>query len=258
MVSVEEPSVDREALLAPMPRWEKRLLGSPVGPLYRAVVTVCSLALLASFAHVPTTFLKLVIWRRIGRRYIFRRGYSIISRTVFGAEIQCSMKDIIQCYIMFFGIWEPNLTNFLERRLSSGDIFIDIGANIGYFTLLASRLVGKTGAVIAIEAAPHIFHALEENLARNNVQNARAVPVAVAAEHGTVGLYSGGIDNLGATTMIPTRGHGPVLLQVEADRLDKIVTPLELSRARIIKIDIEGAELPPLETSHRACTPAAR
>jgi len=216
-----------------------------LGPLYRALVKVCARSLLIYFAHAPAGFPKSWIWHHIGYRYVFHRRYTTIVRTAFGAEIECSMVDLIQRHIMFFGMWEPNLTAFLQRRLSAGDVFVDLGANVGYFTLLASRLVGETGAVVAIEAAPHIFRRLQENLIRNNVANARTVEAAVAAAPGTVDLYSGDHGNLGATTMVESRGYERVA-QVAADQIGRLVTAQEFSRARIIKIDIEGAELPPL------------
>ena len=230
---------------ARLPRWEERLLGSSLGPLYRVIVNVCARSLLIYYAHAPAGFPKSWIWQHIGYRYVFGRRYTTIVRTSFGAEMECSMKDLIQRHIMFFGVWEPNLTAFLQRRLSAGDVFIDLGANVGYFTLLASQLVGETGAVVAIEAAPHIFRRLQENLIRNNVANARTVEAAVAATPGTADLYSGDPGNLGATTMVASCGYERVA-QVAADQIDRLVTAKEFSRARLIKIDIEGAEMPPL------------
>ena len=227
--------------------WETRLLRSPLAPLYRAAVAVCARTMLAYVAHAPSWLPREAIWQRIGYYYLFPRGYTALARTEFDATIECNMKDVIQRSIMFFGVWEPNLTAFLWRRLKAGDVFIDLGANVGYFTLLASKLVGETGAVVAVEAAPDIFRALQNNLARNGMKNVRAVEVAVAAAPGSVQLYWDGDGNLGATTMVPTRGY-VALTEVAATSLEHIVTSEELSRTRIIKIDLEGAELPPLRT----------
>jgi hypothetical protein len=51
-------------------------------------------------------------------------------------------------YIYYFGVWEPNITRWIVRRLASGDMFIDVGANVGYYSLLASKLVGESGSVV--------------------------------------------------------------------------------------------------------------
>jgi precorrin-6B methylase 2 len=89
-------------------------------------------------------------------------------------------KDIIQQYIYYFGVWEPRITGWVSRHLAPGDTFIDVGANIGYYSLLASPLVGKTGTVVAIEASPRTFDDLLFNLELNNVSNVRPVNVAVS------------------------------------------------------------------------------
>src|SRR5262249_40868032 len=68
-----------------------------------------------------------------------------LATTYFGARIYCNLKDFMQFYIFHFGVWEPDISSLLERNLSPGDVFVDIGANIGYDTLLGSWRVGSTG-----------------------------------------------------------------------------------------------------------------
>src|SRR2546429_7961962 len=95
-----------------------------------------------------------------------------------------STRDILQQYIYYFGVWEPNLTRWIAQRLAPGDTFIDGGANIGYFTLLASKLVRDSGAGVAIEASPATFDALQRNLARNRARNGGAGNAAGSDCHG--------------------------------------------------------------------------
>jgi FkbM family methyltransferase len=255
-INMNEPSNPRRApaleyndrpKVTPRLRRKDRLLRSPIDSLYRIARSIGARAMLVYFAHAPSSFPREAIWRRVGYRYVFYGGYKMVARTEFGAMIECNIRDVIQRCIMFFGVWEPNLTAFLKRRLTEGDLFIDLGANVGYFTLLASRLVGETGTVIAVEAAPQIYRALEKNLARNHVQNVRAIEMAVADLPGRVCLYADDGENLGATTIIPRDDYASSTT-VAANGLDEIVTLDELSRARVIKIDVEGAELPPLRT----------
>jgi protein-L-isoaspartate O-methyltransferase len=59
--------------------------------------------------------------------------------------------------IFHFGIWEPEISYLTIELLDEGDVYVDVGANIGYDTLLASSLVGSSGKVVSIEAAPAIF-----------------------------------------------------------------------------------------------------
>ena len=93
-----------------------------------------------------------------------------------------------------FGIWEPNLTNFVQQRLRVGDTFVDVGANLGYYSLLASKLVGALGHVVAIEASPAIAAHLTKNLHLNNATNVRVVNAAAADRAGTLALYRGPSD----------------------------------------------------------------
>ena len=74
---------------------------------------------------------------------------------------------MIQRGIYFCGVWEPAITSFVRQTLQAGDVFVDIGANIGYYSCLAAKLTGSTGRVHAIEASPTICTILEENLRIN-------------------------------------------------------------------------------------------
>lgn len=167
------------------------------------------------------------------------------ARTAFGAEMRCDLRDLVQSRIFSYGVWEPHLTAFLAARLREGDVFVDVGANVGYFTLLGSHLVGATGRVVAIDASPSIFARLTAALAANGVRNVRAVNVAISDGHGVVAVYAGDEDNLGRTSVVAERG-GRFEAEVRAAPLTDVLTPEELARARVIKIDVEGAEGPVL------------
>lgn len=152
-------------------------------------------------------------------------------------------RDLIQGYLYWFGVWEPSITAWLRGRLGRGDVFVDVGANVGYYTLLASRLVGPEGACVAIEASPSIYELLLRNLRLNRAANVRALNLAAAREPGRVALYEGGEHNIGKTSIVSSAGSTrlPAAI-VEGQPLDRILTPEEIRRARLIKIDVEGAE----------------
>ena len=90
-------------------------------------------------------------------------------RTVFGAIMRCNTRDFVQRRVRFFGIFEHNLTYYTIAALREGDLYVDIGANVGYFTLLASHLVGKSGKVLSVEADPVTFEELLKNLELNRL-----------------------------------------------------------------------------------------
>jgi len=162
--------------------------------------------------------------------------------TYFGAELLCDPNDLIQRSILNFGVWEPNISYWIGRILRPGDVCIDVGANIGYDTLLASSAVGAAGKVVSIEAAPRIFSLLEHNVRVNRAANVRLVNAAVSDRRQTLTLYSGGVRNIGATTTLASRGF-PIETTVEAWALAQLLSPDEIASAKLIKIDVEGGEL---------------
>jgi FkbM family methyltransferase len=166
-------------------------------------------------------------------------------RTYFGAVMECDSRDLIQARIARFGVWEPNISAAFHQVLKPGDTMVDVGANVGFHSLLAAHLVGPTGRVVAIEPSPLIAEHLERHRRLNGAENLRISRVAVADRAGELSLYAGPSYNQGATTSVPSRGQRP-LTTAPALPLDEILTAEERSRVRLIKIDIEGAEAPVL------------
>jgi FkbM family methyltransferase len=165
--------------------------------------------------------------------------------TYFGARLRCTFRDYLQARILHFGFWEPNISSLIETILVRGDVFIDIGANIGYHSLLASKLVGAEGSVIAIEASPSTFQILSAHINENKATNVRIINKAAADAPGRVTLYRAAPGNLGTATTIKSRGQTEEAV-IESSPIDHILTSEERSRIRLIKMDIEGAELPVL------------
>ncbi|MCV7214194.1 FkbM family methyltransferase [Mycobacterium crocinum] len=170
------------------------------------------------------------------------RMIPLLGRTSFGAVLPCRVPDIIGTYIWVFQEWEPDLTRFIASRVGPGDVFVDVGANIGYYTLLAARSMGAGGCTVAVEASPAMFDELRRNVAADEFgDHVRLVNKAAAAEPGTLTVFAGPSGNAGMTTTLATRGLN-VESTVEAMRLDQMLTPAEIASIRLIKIDVEGAE----------------
>lgn len=159
--------------------------------------------------------------------------------TYYGATIHCDPVDSIQRSIIYYGVWEPAISRIVESSLAPGDLFVDIGANIGYDTLLAATRAD----VVAIEAAPHIYQKMLHNLDRNPelASRVRPVNIAVSDRVGELDLYDFGPRNIGATTTLPSR-RGKKCATVRAAPLLDILSAEELARIRLIKMDVEGAE----------------
>jgi FkbM family methyltransferase len=212
----------------------------------QALVRTAATVLRAYYHHLPAAAGKRTVWYHIVKP-LLRSGATLQARTRFGARMRVQFPDTIQTYIYFFGVWEPAITAYLEATLAPGDTVIDIGANVGYDTLLAAHCVGPGGRVFAIEASPRMFALLRDNLALNDATCVEAFNAAVCAKAGDVAVYLHDGSNLGATTIVPAVAarRGAVLEAVVRGRpLADIVPEEAILSARIIKIDVEGAEFP--------------
>ncbi|MET9801853.1 FkbM family methyltransferase [Streptomyces sp. NPDC006368] len=165
-----------------------------------------------------------------------------VTRTEFGARVAVDTRDLIQRYLYLFGVWEPNMTGWLRRRLRPGDTFVDVGANIGYYSLLAARLVRDEGHVIAIEASPVFHRRVLQHIALNEYGNIRAINGAVSDTDKPLTFVLASSSNLGANSIVPYEGPAESSFEIEAHPLPDLLSPREISQARVIKVDVEGAE----------------
>jgi len=167
--------------------------------------------------------------------------------TTWGGRFESALPDLVQMYVYLFGVWEPDVTAFIRGRLAPGDTFVDVGAYVGYHAVLAARELGGGGRVVALEASPTIYRALQHNLSLNDGAEApsaapiRTVHAAVSDEAGTVRMHEGPVFNLGLSTTLDNRGLPPGE-KVRAAPLADLLEPAEIESMRMIKIDVEGAE----------------
>lgn len=182
-------------------------------------------------------------WRRYNRLIKATMGHERTTRTFFGARMRCDLDDYIGIRIFHFGFWEPHVSAIVLNRLQPGDVFCDVGANIGYYSLLAAHAVGSGGRVVAIEPCPPIFRRLAKNVAYNKSGDVRTVEAAVSDCESSLPIFFGPRGNAGMATTVAARGHGPAGI-VSARPLERILTPEERARLRLLKIDVEGAERP--------------
>lgn len=212
----------------------KQALKRWVRPLLIPIVRPC-------IRYAPHEGIRRALWVSLIAPFFQYAKHPFVATTKYGVRIAGNTEDFIQRYIYYFGVWEPDLTEFVRTRLREGDVFVDVGANIGYFTLLASKLVGPAGKVIAIEASPRIFAKLRANLERNHATNVDARNLAASDRRGSVKVYFASDSNIGETSIGEKQGSH-FEAEVPADSLDSLLTSQDLSRVRLVKIDVEGAE----------------
>lgn len=213
-----------------------------VRTMVRRVVVPLGAPLVRAYMQNRIRWGKERFWRSVGQRFS-RQDHDFRARTQFGAVVHGNTRDMIQSLIYYFGVWEPYVTAFIRARLRPGDVFVDVGANIGYYALCASLAVGAAGNVVAFEASPETHRQLLANLSANRADNVRVVHCAVGSEKGKLALYRGPIGNSGMATTVPSGEVESILeCEVEADTLHALLQEDEIRRARIIKIDVEGGE----------------
>jgi FkbM family methyltransferase len=151
----------------------------------------------------------------------------------------------------FYGVDEPEVQGLLKRVLKPGDWAIDGGANCGIFTVAMAQLVGPTGRVLAFEPGENNVGLLEQNVRAAGCQNVEIIQKALWSKSETVRLHmhADGSKN----SLAPHSGtHGSA--DIEAVTLDDYVSMSLLGRLRLLKLDIEGAEMEALKDAERLLT----
>jgi len=199
------------------------------------------LRLTGAWLRNPWTRLgKQAVWNRVCVPYLSWRSDEVVCRAVRGTSFRVRPTDFVENRICFFGQWEPAITSVFESTLQPGDVVLDVGANIGFYSVLAGTLVGGSGRVFALEPSPSIRQRLAANIELNGLRNIEVLPFAAWHENGqaTLRLMDGnrGGSSLGATSNTTSSET------VEMRRLDDMIPRDVWRRVRIIKIDVEGAE----------------
>ncbi len=143
---------------------------------------------------------------------------------------------------MASGLYEPKTVRLVHRLLRSGMTFVDVGAHLGWYTMLAARAVGRTGHVYAFEPEPSNFDLLRHNVAVNGYGGCvTLVRKAICETPRRVSIFTSKEDSA-YSSMYATPGVGTESFEVEATSLDHFFSERAWPHVDLIKIDIEGAE----------------
>jgi len=158
-----------------------------------------------------------------------------------GTRLAVDLRDEgIGWPIFVFQEYEPAETRFITRSLRPGDVFVDIGANVGYFATLASPLVASQGKVIAFEPDPDSCALLRDNLRRNGARNAVACNYALGSEDRAGRLYRSKSNYGDHRVAAGTEDRESVPIAIR--RFDTTCAELGLDSVDFIKIDVQGYE----------------
>jgi FkbM family methyltransferase len=212
--------------------------------------------LLRLTGHLPTWFTGWILEKRNDSRVLnrlsglfanFLRNKEGAIGSGVGRGLFINVGNSAAAYVL--GTFKPDLQSFLSSTVKEGNVFYDVGANVGFFSLLAARLIGPKGRVISFEPLPDNLVNLHENVKRNQFLNVQVLPLALGAtneeqifqvsERPTWGkLKSAGPD-------APDKYLSDIKVLVR--RLDDLVTDGVIEPPDFVKIDVEGAEVEVVE-----------
>ncbi len=166
-----------------------------------------------------------------------------------GAVFELDARDLVAREILSWNVWEKPNTDLILGSLHEGSVMVDIGAHIGYYSILGSKVVGPSGRIVAVEPNPETVLRLRKNLELSRTSNVAVEEVACTDKETTLTFYKANIRNTGASSISESNAriadHGATArsVTVRGRTLDSIVQELGLQRVDFVKIDTEGAEV---------------
>jgi FkbM family methyltransferase len=148
--------------------------------------------------------------------------------------------ETVSNFIRGHGVWQRPLTSFLLNYLKPDDVFVDVGANLGYFTVYAGLAVGAGGKVLAVEPDERNAALLLQNAELNGLSNVQLHRTAVADFIGEAPLFRGDF-NAGAHSLIHKDDLNAEETSVPVTTLDRLLA--QEPRVKLIKVDVQGAEV---------------
>lgn len=180
------------------------------------------------------------ILRRVALRPLLRRR-QVTVRLAFGKRIMVQEGEFIGNNIINTRCHDPALGECLWRLVSEGDVCVDVGANIGYTTILMAHRCGERGRCVSFEADPALHKRLVENLRLNGLERIVTAHNLAASGSNTKLLFQRAEgDNHGLGRVVDEKPDGAEAIEVTAVRLDEHVSGFK--RIKVVKIDVEGHE----------------
>ncbi len=161
--------------------------------------------------------------------------------TQLGFDLFADPGDYLSVLLIRDGVFEAPETDLVTRIVRPGDICIDAGCHLGYYSCLLTQLVGDKGRVYSFDANPQACQSTRRNLALNGLNSAEVIQAALADRNGKVPFYISTDDQTGLSSLgpIPTCKE---TISVPCLRLEDFLKDRRRERARLLKLDVEGAE----------------
>jgi FkbM family methyltransferase len=196
------------------------------------------------------------------RKWYCRFPRQMVVADFDGTLLEVRLDEHMGSQIFWYGSYSREVLLVLDRILRPGMLMVDVGANIGEVGLFAAKRVGPQGRVICFEVLRELADVLRQNAARNGLGMVEVVEAAVADRVGSTpvftpaGRFTDGTLHAGLATIYDQEGRSSPSGTVPLTTLDHFLLSRGIDTVHVIKVDVEGAELPVLrgaqETLHRA------
>lgn len=140
--------------------------------------------------------------------------------------------------------YEPQVSEVIQKYLRPGDVFLDVGANEGYFSVMAGRIVGQEGKVFAVEPQNRLREVIQRNRDLNGLgETLTHIPIGIGATEGNANLELASSVNTGASGMKRYWVIGSGSQEMPVHTLDSVIEANQIGRIRLMKVDCEGGEV---------------
>ncbi len=203
----------------------------------------------------------LIVWRFF-REYIplkflylfFKDGK--IMKKIQGSKMLLDLNDLgISRELALYGVHEKNSTAEVKRIITPGMRILEVGANVGYYALLETKLAGPSGRLYAIEPSPYNFETLKKNIAYNEIRNAYLHQAAFGEKNSKTIFYVYDKSNLSSFIKRDDMGMECTEVEVDVITLDDFLSNKEVD---FIRMDVEGYEKEILKGSEKALAEGRR
>ena len=189
-------------------------------------------------------FFKIFIGTNIGRYGIVRKLQRFANSNLKPDWVEIEgekmyLDEVDALCLSINGIHEKIITNLIKKEIHSGDVVLDIGAHIGYYTLQFANLVGSTGKVYAFEPEPKNFELLKKNVQINKHDNVVLIQKIVSDKDGIVEFFISKFDSIGNKLFKSNEAGSSI--KIESTTLDEYFKDLK-KKIDFIKMDIQGGE----------------
>ncbi|MBI5431132.1 MAG: FkbM family methyltransferase [Nitrosomonadales bacterium] len=190
-------------------------------------------------------------------RQLFARYPDCVTVTDYdgGLTATLCLNEHMQSQIFWYGYYSRDIVLLLDKLLKPGMTVVDVGANIGEISMAAAQRTGASGAVFAFEPMSSLYARLQQHLDANRLHQVTAVKCGLSDQAGSAQLYSAsqtfhdGTEHKGLGTLYSSDTRATPTEIIDIDTLDSFAGSRNLARIDLIKVDVEGAELPVLKGS---------